>query len=427
MSSHGHSHSHSHGHNHGGDWSAWADDNRLRAVLGTLIVGAVLTVVAIFLLWPSGEGRAEAIESARNLGLLSDRIDATVTDSVDQPCEFVPVGVEEQCRLLNLFLEEGPEAGSEIALAEINLSVNRRVPELAPGDEVVLGFFEETNTYFYVDNDRGSSLIILAVLFAIVVIAFGRFQGLLALSAMLITVVVLVFFVAPSVLDGNDPLLVSVVAASAIAFVSLYLTHGFSPTTTVALTGTLAALTLTLALSWVFFRLAAITGLATESAFVLPFLDSELSISSLILGGAVIGSLGALDDVTVTQVATVAELRQQNGSLSSAQLVASGIRIGRDHIASTVNTLLLAYAGAAMPLLLLFAASEQSLGTVAESELIAVEIIRTLCGSIGLVAAVPLTTLLAAAVLPPAVAEELGGRIDAIDAEPNWEDFAPDS
>lgn len=423
MSSHGHSHNH--GHSHGGDWSAWADDNRLRAVIGALGACALLTVLAFILLWPSGEGRNAAIESARNLGLLSDRIDATVLESFDQQCEFVPTGVVEQCRVLNLLLEEGPEAGSELALPEINLSFTRSVPELSAGDGVVLRFFEETNTYAYADNDRGNSLIYLGILFAIVVIAFGRLQGLLALAAMLITVVVLVFFVAPSVLDGNDPLLVSVVAASAIAFVSLYMTHGFSPTTTVALTGTLAALTLTLVLSWIFFRLASITGLSTEEAFVLPFLDSELSVSSLLLGGAVIGSLGALDDVTVTQVATVAELRQHNRSLGSAQLIASGIRIGRDHIASTVNTLLLAYAGAAMPLLLLFAASEQSLGTVAESELIAVEIIRTLCGSIGLVAAVPLTTLLAAMVLPPREDEQIAAAGDGIDAEPNWDEFAP--
>ena len=196
-------------------------------------------------------------------------------------------------------------------------------------------------------------------------------------------------------LDGNDPLLVAVVAASTIAFVSLYLTHGFTPTTTVALAGTLAALALTLGLSWAFFELAQFTGLASEEAFTLPFISEELSVSSLLLGGAIVGVLGALDDVTVTQVATVAELRYRSPDLPRRELVTSGIRVGRDHIASTVNTLLLAYAGASMPLLLLFAVSDQSLAMVANSEIIAIEIVRTLCGSIGLVAAVPLTTALA--------------------------------
>lgn len=429
MTSPGHGHSHS----HGGDWSVWIDDKRLRTLLGSLVLGAIITVIAIILLWPSGAGRAAAIETARDLGLLSDRIDATVIDSTDQPCVVSAPGTEQTCRVLNLLLRGGPEEGSELALPEINLTFNRSVPELAAGDEVVLGFFEETNTYFYADNSRGTPLVVLAILFAIVVIAFGRFRGLLALGAMLTTVVALVFFVAPSVLDGNDPLLVSVVAASAIAFVTLYLTHGFSPTTTVALTGTLAALGLTLLLSWIFFRTGSITGLATDDALVLPFIDTDLSLSSLILGGAVIGALGALDDVTITQVVTVAELRQSNPSMGSAKLIGSGLRVGRDHIAATVNTLLLAYAGASMPLLLLFAASEQSLGSVAESEVIAVEIIRALCGSIGLVAAVPLTTVLAAAVLPPRVVgktptvEDVPSNDEqALDAAPNWSDFGPE-
>ena len=188
------------------------------------------------------------------------------------------------------------------------------------------------------------------------------------------------------------------VAASGIAFVSLYLVHGFSPITTVALAGTLSSLGLTLGLSWAFFELAAFTGLATEEGLVLPLIAGDLDVSSLILGGAVIGALGALDDITVTQAALVAELRFRNPGLSVYELVSSGIRVGREHIASTVNTLLLAYAGAAIPLLMLFVVSDQSLVMVANSEMVAVVIVRTLCGSIGLVAAVPITTILAALV-----------------------------
>jgi len=151
-----------------------------------------------------------------------------------------------------------------------------------------------------------------------------------------------------------------------------------------------------------FFGFENFTGLATEEALLLPLIAPDLDVAALLLGGAIIGSLGALDDVTVTQAATVAELRLRSPSLSRAQLMVSGIRVGREHIAATVNTLLLAYAGASQPLLLLFAVSEQPLDMVANAELISVEIIRTLCGSIGLVAAVPLTTALAAiAVSPP--------------------------
>ena len=248
-----------------------------------------------------------------------------------------------------------------------------------------------------------------------------------------ITLMVLVAFVAPSVLDGNDPVVVCVVAASAIAFTSLYLTHGFSPTTTMALAGTLGALAATLALSSMFFALTSITGLGTEEALLLPSFAGGIDLSGLLLGGAVIGALGALDDITVTQAATVAELRRRDPEATTADLVASGIAIGREHIAATVNTLLLAYAGASMPLLLLFSISDQSLVMVANSEVIAVEIVRTLCGSIGLVAAVPVTTALAAIATSPrgtTGADESDPAPADPDADapdpPRWEDFAPD-
>ena len=220
-------------------------------------------------------------------------------------------------------------------------------------------------------------------------------------------------------------LAVSVVAACAIAFVTLYTTHGPTPTTTVALAGTLGALGVTLALSWLFFALAEFSGLASEEALTLPFVANQVDVGALLLGGAIIGALGALDDVTVTQVATVSELRRHSPDMPSKELFAAGIRVGREHIASTVNTLLLAYAGASMPLLLLFAASDQSLQMIANTEVVAIEIARTLCGSMGLVAAVPVTTALAAA---------LSGRADAITGSdaaqretppPSWDDFAP--
>jgi uncharacterized membrane protein len=253
-------------------------------------------------------------------------------------------------------------------------------------------------------------------------------------------VVVLVVFIAPAVLDGSDPLLVCTVGASLIAFVSLYLTHGVNPMTTVALAGTLGSLAITLVLAVVFFELASFTGLASEEALTLPAVSAELDLRGLLLGGVVIGTLGALDDVTVTQAATVWELNATDRRLGFRRLFGSGMAVGREHIASTVNTLLLAYAGASLPLVLLFAVSDQSLATVANSELVAVEIARTLCGSIGLVAATPLTTALAAAALT------LGSRTTVPDADPDgdehpepdegavpeegargasWEDFAP--
>jgi uncharacterized membrane protein len=295
--------------------------------------------------------------------------------------------------------DEGPDTGVLVALGEFSLSDRQYSPNVDVGDSVVVGYEPSTASYFFADLDRRPPLLMLVTVFAVVVIALARWRGVFALVGMAMTVALLIAFVAPSVLDGHDPLLVSVLAASAIAFFALYLTHGFSPTTTIALAGTLSALALTLGLSWLFFDLARFSGVATEEGVTLPFIAGNVSLSSLILGGAVLGALGALDDVTITQVAAVDELHRHNPSLRARDLIRSGIRVGQEHIAATVNTLLLAYVGASMPLLLLFAATNQSLAHVANSELVAVEIFRTLCGSIGLVAAVPVTTGLAASVL----------------------------
>lgn len=374
----------------------WGSHRGLRAVLVFVVGAAVATAIGVAALWPSGEGIASATASAAEIGLATDRFTATVREIRDGPCSYSSDENPVRCRQVTVVLDEGPAQGSFVALPEFDLAYAASVPPVALDERIILGYEPSTDFYFYADTDRRTSLVWLTGLFAVFVVALGRWRGALALVGMAGTLAVLVGFLAPSVLDGNDPLVAAVVAASAIAFVSMYLAHGFNPITTVALAGTLSSLGLTLAFSWAFFEFANFTGLATEEALVLPFIAGGLDVASLILGGAVIGALGALDDVAVTQAALVAELKYRNPGLRVGELVTSGIRVGREHIASTVNTLLLAYVGAGVPLLLLFAVSNQSLAMVANSELIAVEVVRTLCGSIGLVAAVPITTMLAA-------------------------------
>lgn len=425
---------HGHGHGHGleGSWAVWLQVRALRVILGAVVASGVLTVAGLVVLWPDGSGRAAAIDEAAQLGLVTEQFDATVESVSEAECSYATPDNPADCLSYALIVHEGPDAGALVVLPEYNLSAFAPAPSLAVGDAVVVGYEPSTAWYFYADRDRGTSLVWLTLAFAAVVIALGRGRGLLALAAMAVTVGVLVWFIAPSVLDGNDPVLVAVVAGAAIAFISLYLTHGFTPTTTVALAGTLASLLLTLGIAAVFFDVANFSGLATEEGLTLP-LVADVNLSSLLLGGAVIGALGALDDVTVTQVATVAELRHRNANLSVSELITSGIRVGREHIASTVNTLLLAYAGASMPLLLVFAASDQSLGAVANSEIVAVEIVRTLCGSIGLVAAVPLTTIMAAILVGTTTDNGTSDNLQpsSTDSEsrrdrPSWDDFGPD-
>ncbi|MGE3621365.1 MAG: YibE/F family protein, partial [Acidimicrobiia bacterium] len=296
----------------------------------------------------------------------------------------------------------------------------------------------------FADFQRTRPMVGLALLFAVVVVAFGRWRGLFALVGVAISMVVLVGFVLPALLDGSPPVWVALVGTSAVALPALYLAHGLSERTSVAVLGTVASLLLTCLLGVVFVRLTHLTGLASEEVGFLQVFGGDLDFAGLLLAGLVIGALGVLDDVTVTQVSAVAELREADPGASARELYRSGVRIGRDHIASTVNTLVLAYAGAALPLLLLFRTSGQGLAAVLTGESIAVEVVRALVGSIGLVASVPITTGLAALVvtrdsavrpadpLPPRPVEPVAPptapapEAGTAPPSPRWEDFGPD-
>jgi len=210
----------------------------------------------------------------------------------------------------------------------------------------------------------------------------------------------------PAILDGRPAVPVAMVGAAVIAYVALYAAHGFNRMTTSALLGTLAALVLTTVLSAVVIGLSEFTGLASDEAYILT-LAGTFDVSGLVLAGVVLGSMGAVDDVTVTQASAVWEIKRARPDIPLRELIRAGLRVGRDHVASMVNTLLLAYAGASMPLLLFFVLADQSLGTVLNTEIVATEVVRTLVGSIGLVAAVPFTTWLAAVLADP---DDAGGH-----------------
>jgi len=386
-------------HRHG----ASAPSPRRRLV--TVVTGAlgVLTLVGMVILWPSG---AEPPANLQGLGFVSQVVEAKVVAARSGPCEGTAPEEEVTCVLVTYELQEGPEAGRMVS-QEL---VGGRTQGLGRGDDVLLAHdpsAEEGFQYRLFDRERRGVLLWLALLFAGAVILLGGLRGVAALAGLGASLLVLILFVIPAVLEGQSPFLVAVVGASGIAFLALYLAHGFTTMTTVALLGTLASLALTAGLSQVFVALADLTGLGSEEATVVQVGAAQINLAGLVLGGVVIGALGAIDDMTVTQASAVWELRSVNPGMSRPWLLRSGLRIGRDHVASTVNTLALAYAGASMPLLILFALSRQSLGVVANSEVVATEIVRTLIGSIGLVAAVPITTWLAASLVGEA---EAAGR-----------------
>lgn len=381
-----------HGHGHGGPADAAPPAppgaGRLMALL--LVPVAIAALVAMVLLWP-GEQRAENTQ-----GLDQDLAKGTVTAVHPGDCGPGPTA----CPQADVRITEGPGEGQTVP---VPAPAGVGAPTLSSGDKVVMVFGPDAppgSQYQVIDFQRGRPLVLLGLLFVVAVLAAGRMRGVAALGGLMISFAVLLLFVLPAILNGSSPLLVAVVGSAVIMFVVLYLTHGFTVWTSVAVLGTLGALVLTGVLGLVFTEAATFTGLAGEDAGAISAYYPEVDIRGLLLAGIIIGSLGVLDDVTVTQTMTVAELHRADPAMPRAALFAAANRVGRAHIASTVNTLVLAYAGASLPLLLLFTAGGRSTADLLTSEVVAAEVVRTAVGSIGILAAVPLTTWLAVAVLP---------------------------
>jgi uncharacterized membrane protein len=389
---------HGHGHSTAGLPPAPVGAARLLALL--LVPAAIAALVGMVVLWP-GEQRADTTQ-----GLDQDLAKGTVTAVQPGTCGTGPTA----CPQAEVKITDGPGQGGTVT---VPAPAGVGAPTLSSGDKVVMVYGPEAPPgaqYQVIDFQRGRPLLLLGLLFVVVVLAAGRMRGLAALGGLLISFAVLVLFVLPAVLDGSPPLLVAVVGAAVIMFAVLYLTHGFHAWTSVAVLGTLGALVITGVLGLVFTEAARFTGLAGEDAGAISVYYPEVDIRGLLLAGIIIGSLGVLDDVTVTQAVTVAELHRADPSMPRTALFAAATRVGRAHITSTVNTLVLAYAGASLPLLLLFTAGGRSTVDLLTSEVVATEVVRTAVGSIGILAAVPLTTWLAVALLPGGVPSAGRGR-----------------
>jgi uncharacterized membrane protein len=319
-----------------------------------------------------------------------------------------------QCVETLVAIDSGPNAGASTLL---EFSPGPGQPQFAAGDHIrVTRQVNEkgTTSYGFYDFERGWPLIALAIAFAVVIVAVARWRGLLAMLGIVVAFLVLVVFLLPALRDGAPAVPVALVASAAILYAVIYLAHGVSLRTSAALLGTLSSLLLAAGLSWGAIQLTHLTGLSDEQNSTVGAYLGSVSISGLLLAGFIIGSLGVLNDVTVTQASTVFELAHVGGVTSQTSrrtIFLSAIRVGRDHIASTVYTLVLAYAGSSLPLLLLFSVANRSLGDVLSSESVAIELVRSAVGGIALALSVPLTTAIAAVLAKPA-------EISAVPAAP---------
>jgi uncharacterized membrane protein len=295
---------------------------------------------------------------------------------------------------------DGQDAGKEITLeygGQFTLKDSQKVKE---GQTVVLTKIEGPNglQYQIIDKYRINELAFIALMFLALVLLLSRLKGVGSFLGMILSLGVIIKFIVPQILAGNDPLFISIVGSIFILISTIYLAHGFSKQTTIAVVSTALTLILTGFLSVAFVNLTNLTGLASEDAFSLQFgPTATINFKGLLLGGMIIGFLGVLDDVTTGMAATVFELKKVNPRLKAVQLVSSSLNIGREHISSLVNTLVLAYAGASLPLFLFIVLNPQGypMWFVINSEFIAEEVVRTLVGSIGLLFAVPITAVLA--------------------------------
>ncbi len=399
---------HSHSHSHARRSSVEISRGPLRVLAAFLVLSALATVVGVVLLWPDTDAVDELRDQAQYTapGVTFEK--ATVV-AVQRACPTgdgtggaVP-GFEEDptatpaCGMVEAILETGADSGTSISVG-----VPTAVAEsgLGSGDTVrvlrIPGVDGAEAAYSFDEVVRLKPLWILWVAFVVIVGAVARLRGLLALLSLGFGGAVLLKFMLPALLSGSSGLAVSLAGSAAIMFVVLYVTHGPSVRTSAALAGTLIGVGITAAVGqWAIYG-ASLSGFADDSTALLSAYANDLSFQGLFTCALVVAGLGVLNDVTITQTSAVWELREAGPELSRRELFSSGMRIGRDHIASTIYTIVFAYAGSALTVLLLLSLYDRPVFDLLSSESIAEEIVRTLASGIGLVLAVPVTTAIAA-------------------------------
>lgn len=391
------------------------DRTALRVMLAVLVPLLVASVAGLVAVWPSGAG----VAGDERDGIVdlsgTEQVPGEVLAASADVCEGAPderepdgsIPLDILCAEALVRVLEGPEAGRTVTvplppqLARAGVETGERVTLGRNLPTTVEGTLQEVPAdqvvYSFVDLDRAQPLLLLAGLFAVLVVAVGRLRGAAAIAGLALTYAAITYVVLPALREGEDPVLVALSVAVPLMAVVLYLAHGPSTRTTAALTGTVFGLLATTGLAVWATRAAALTGLTSEDAYVLSTATTGADLRGIVLCGLVVAGLGILNDVTITQVSAVWEIRALAPTAGFRDLFRGGMRVGRDHLASTVYTIAFAYAGAALPTLLLLGLYGQPLEQVVTSGAVAEEIARTAVGSIGMILAIPVTTAVAAA------------------------------
>jgi uncharacterized membrane protein len=365
-----------------------------RAVVIALVAIVAGVTIGLWAMWPDKNARVDTL-------VVGGTEDAEVVRVDRKAC---PLSRRSRCQILQIRLRSGPNAGTTTPLTFSGTDVG---PAIEPGDRILV-FANDlfggaptpgVESYSFVDFERRNPIYLLAAVFAVLVVAFARWKGVRSLLGLVASLALVTQFIVPAILEGASPLAAALVGSLAVMLVTVALSHGAGVPGLAAVLGATVSLLVTASLAVIFVELAQITGFASEEATLLRGGSNEgstLSLEGLVLAGIVVAALGVLDDVTISQASTVVALRRANPAQTLRRLFGEALTVGRDHLSATVNTLVLAYVGAALPILLIFENQGTSFSDALNREVVATEVVAMLVGSIGIVLAVPLTTALAA-------------------------------
>jgi uncharacterized membrane protein len=363
-----------------------------------------LTILALMLLFVGGLAIpcfAQEDISFDTTPLQEETLEAMVISILEEK-EIEAMGKRQLYQKLECLVSKGSLKAKKIIIE------NGKIPEVnlrryQTGDSLVVAYsknIDGKDVFYIIDYVRRNSLLWMFFIFIILTVVVAQWRGLSSLLGMGISFLVIFRFILPKISTGSDPIQITIMGSLLIIPLTFYLSHGFNKKTTVAVMGTIAALIITGILAGIFVEAAKLSGFASEEAgFLQVAKQGAVNIKGLLLAGIIIGVLGVLDDVTISQAAIVFQLKQANAKIKPGELYKRAMDVGKDHIASMVNTLVLVYTGAALPLLLLFIDNPRPFSEVINYEIIADEVVRTLVGSIGLVLAVPITTFIASLVV----------------------------
>ncbi len=355
----------------------------------------VIAAIVFFFAWPYFNVELPG-EGFSTFG--ADTVRAQVTQIIEEG-EIDMGGRMQTYQIARVNILDGEYAGIIMEIDYGKRQIRSDDYDLSVGDKVVVSISktpENVINAYFVDFVRTTPILWLTGIFAISIILISRWKGVRALLSTVFSLYIIIGYIIPHILVGEDPLTVSIIGSIILLGVTLYLTYGWTLKTHSAVISMILVLLLTGTLSALFVLFTKLNGTGDENVmFLMQLMETPINLRGLLLGGMIIGALGVLDDLVTTQASAVFELHHANPNFKFRDLFNSAMRIGQDHVAATVNTLVLAYAGASLPMLLMFSLARGDYGYLINFSFIAEEIVRTLVGSLGLIAAVPLTTAIA--------------------------------